>query len=84
VSYAYDLEYIRRDRELESARILGFSSEQLVTAPTEEPVTVDEVKRHLRIAVDDENELIDRYIRAHARKRSSACVPDANVGRGDR
>lgn len=61
------LRWIRRDRELEAARSLSNGAEQLVTGPTKEPVTLDEVKRHLRVSVDDENPLIDRYIRAARR-----------------
>lgn len=62
-----DVTYLRRERELESVLVLATGSEQLITAPVKEPVTVDEVKRHLRIQHDDENELIDRYIRTARR-----------------
>ena len=36
----------------------------LVTAPTEEPMTLAMAKKHARIDIDDENDLVDSWVRA--------------------
>lgn len=48
----------------------------LVTGPTAEPLSIAEAKKQARIEVDDEDDLIDRYIRA---ARSAA---EETLGRG--
>lgn len=62
-----DVAYLARDRELEAAWALSRGSEKLVNVPTQEPVTIDTVKGHLRIDVDDDNALLERYLKAARR-----------------
>jgi len=62
-----DLTYLQRQSELASTRALMEGREQLVDASDVEPLTLDEVKAHLRVSWDDENAIIERYAKAARR-----------------